>query len=227
MVISLPQILKIEKFTRWTNGANGVRVNELQPPGFVDFLDSTQWLYYTTIFSAVVMTIIFWNLTRSHVGRAMIALRESEIAAEQMGINVPLYKALAFGLSALYGGIAGGLFFQAQAFVSPESLGFIDSILFLVAIVIGGLGTILGCIIGALFLTFQAELINKLGDVVSEAERLRNVIYGGLLISTILLFPRGLARYVQELLSGRRPRLDFSGVSQLRERVAAFGRRSH
>ncbi len=222
MVISLPQILKMTALEHWTHGANGVRVHEVQPPGFAGGLSHDQWLYYTTMFSVVVMTILFWNLTRSRMGRAMIALRDSEIAAEQMGINVPLYKALAFGISALYGGIAGGLFFQAQAFVGPESLGFLDSLLFLVAIVLGGLGTILGSVIGALFLTFQGELINKLGDVVPRAGALRGVIYGGILIGTILLFPRGLAWFIQGLVgeSRRSPRFD-----QLRTILASLRRR--
>lgn len=206
LVISLPQILKMKIFTDWTNGALGVRVAEIQPPGVFDFLDHVQWLYYSTMFSCVIMTVLFWNITRSRVGRAMAALRDSEIAAEQMGINVPLYKALAFGISALYAGVAGGLFFQAQAFVGPESLGFLDSILFLVAIVIGGLGTILGSVIGALFLTFQSEIIGNLeGWGIPDGNRLRGVIYGGLLIGTILLFPRGLAWFIQGLVSGRLP----------------------
>lgn len=226
MVISLPQILKIEALTHWTHGAVGIRVREIQPPGFVDFLDKTQWLYYTTMFSAVVMTFLFWNITRSRFGRAMLALRDSEIAAEQMGINVRLYKALAFGISALYAGIAGGLFFQAQAFVGPDSLGFTDSLLFLVAIVIGGLGTILGCVIGALFLTFQNELINNLGDIIPQAEDLRNVIYGGLLITTILAFPRGLASFSGVLTGRRRVSIRVLGLDQIRSSLDSFrGRR--
>jgi len=217
MVISLPQILKIEKLTRWTNGSLGVRVDELQPPGWFDFLDHTQWLYYTTMFSAVIMSIIFWNLTRSRVGRALAAVRDSEIGAEQMGINVPLYKALAFGISSFYGGIAGGLFFQAQAFVGPESLGFLDSILFLVAIVIGGLGTILGSVFGAFFLTYQGEIISNLNDWgIPDAAQLRGVIYGGLLIATILLFPRGLAYFFHGLAEGRRPALRVPAFAELR-----------
>lgn len=202
LVISLPQILKIEVFTRWTNGALGIRVREVQPPAFVDrFLDQAEWLYYVTMATAVFMTIVFWNLTHSRIGRAFIALRDSEIGAEQMGVNVPLYKALAFGLSSLYAGVAGGLFFMVQAFVGPESLGFADSILFLVAIVIGGLGTVLGSVFGALFLTFQGEAIDRLGDVFAQARNLRGVIYGGLLIITVLLFPRGIAGSVRELSS--------------------------
>jgi branched-chain amino acid transport system permease protein len=228
MVISLPQILKMKALTGWTHGANGVRpVHGIPTPGFAAGLSHDQWLYYTTMFSAVVMTVLFWNMTRSRFGRAMIALRDSEIAAEQMGINVPLYKALAFGVSALYAGIAGGLFFQAQAFVGPESLGFFDSILFLVAIVLGGLGTVLGSVIGALFLTFQSELINKIGDWVPQADRLRGVIYGGLLVVTILIFPRGLAWFIQSVLGGRRPTIRVPAFEQLRASLAAsLGRRA-
>ncbi len=219
LVISLPQILKIEALTRWTNGALGIRVHELQPPGFADrFLDQAEWLYYVTIVTAVFMTIVFWNITRSRIGRAFVALRDSEIGAEQMGVNVPFYKALAFGLSSLYAGIAGGLFFMVQAFVGPESLGFFDSILFLVAIVIGGLGTVLGSVFGALFLTFQAEAIDRLGGVFAQARNLHGVIYGGLLVATLLLFPRGVAGFVQEL-SARGPR----GVWQtIRERSTSL-----
>src|SRR3990172_11157850 len=145
---------------------------------------------------AVLMRVLYWNLTRSRVGRAFVAIREREMGAEQMGVNVPLYKALAFGISSLYAGIAGGLFFMVQAFVGPESMGFFDSILFLVAVVIGGLGTILGSVIGAIFLTFQGEAIDKLSDAFSQARNLRGVIYGGLLIGFMLLFPRGLAGFV-------------------------------
>ena len=197
LVITFPQILKIEALTRWTNGALGIRVSAFEPPGFVDdFLNAREWLYYVTMSVAVFMTALYWNLTRSRVGRAFVAIRDSEIGAEQMGVNVPLYKALAFGISSLYAGIAGGMFFMVQAFVGPESMGFFDSILFLVAVVIGGLGTILGSVIGAIFLTFQGEAIDKLSDAFSQARNLRGVIYGGLLIGFMLLFPRGLAGFV-------------------------------
>jgi branched-chain amino acid transport system permease protein len=202
LVLSLPQILKLEGLNNWTNGALGIRIRDLQPPGFVDgYLNKAEWLYYMTMVTAVFMTIVFWNLTHSRVGRAFTALRDSEIGAEQMGVNVPLYKALAFGLSSFYAGIAGGMFFMVQAFVGPESLGFFESILFLVAIVIGGLGTVLGSVFGALFLTFQAEAIDRLGNVFSEARNLRGVIYGAALVTTMLLFPRGVAGAVHDLLA--------------------------
>ncbi len=202
LVITLPQILKMGGIRIWTNGSRGINIDEVQPPGLVDgFLDQRQWLYYVTMATAVFMTILAWNLLRSRIGRAFVALRDSEIAAEQMGINVPFYKALAFGISSFYAGIAGGLYFMVVTLVTPESLTFLDSILFLVAIVVGGLATILGSIFGAFFLTFQAELIDELAQILPEAEKLRGVIYGSLLIVVMILFPRGMAGFVQTLVA--------------------------
>ena len=160
-------------------------------------IDGTSWLYYVVLVATVVMTILFWNLTRSRFGRAFAALRNSEIGAEQMGVDVPRYKALAFGISSVYAGLGGGLFFAVQGFVSPDSLNFIDSLFFLVAIAIGGLGTILGSVIGAIFLTFQVEGISILADVIPGVGDLRNVIFGGFLIVVIILFPRGIAGFIQ------------------------------
>jgi branched-chain amino acid transport system permease protein len=221
LVLSLPQILKIEGLNNLTHGALGIRIHALHPPGFVEgYLDQAEWLYYVTMATAVFMTIVFWNLTHSRIGRAFIALRDSEIGAEQMGVNVPVYKALAFGLSSFYAGVAGGLYFMVQAFVGPESLGFFESILFLVAVVIGGLGTVLGSVFGALFLTFQAEAIDRLGNVFSEARSLRGVIYGGALVVTMLLFPRGLAGFAQAAQAWR-PAQFRSWLGRVQQRLPA------
>lgn len=203
LVITLPQVLKMGGISNWTNGSRGITIDGgVQPPGLVDgFLDQRQWLYYVAMATAVFMAVLAWNLIRSRIGRAFVALRDSEIAAEQMGINVPLYKALAFGISSFYAGIAGGLYFMVLAFISPNSLEFRDSILFLVAIVIGGLATILGSIFGALFLTFEGELISEFVDIVPAADNLRGVIFGSLLIAVMILFPRGMAGFVQTLVT--------------------------
>ncbi|MEX0786133.1 MAG: branched-chain amino acid ABC transporter permease [Dehalococcoidia bacterium] len=216
LIITLPQILKLNLIDGWTNGANGIGISRPQPPGFFDsFLDQAQWMYYVTMSVAILMTILFWTMTRSRFGRAFVALRDSEIGAEQMGVNVPFYKALAFAISSFYAGIAGGLFFAVQTFVSPESLGFRESILFLVAIVIGGLATVLGSVFGGLFLTFQAEVISNLPDWIDsianfvpflgpvaelDFNKLRDVIYGSLLILTMIFFPRGLAGFIHGLV---------------------------
>ena len=198
LMLALPQVLKIQGLTRWTNGALGIRGDRVEPPGLIEAaVDSRDWLYYVAIVTALIMTVLFLNLTQSRVGRAFVALRNSEIGAEQMGVDVPRHKALAFGISSLYAGLGGGLFFAVQGFVSPDSLNFIDSIFFLVAIVIGGLGSVLGSIFAALFLTFQAEAISELSRVIPGANELRNVLFGGALIAAVILFPRGIAGFVQ------------------------------
>lgn len=201
LMLALPQILKLNVLSQWTQGALGIRGGVAEPPiRLGSVLDGRQWMYYVAMAAAVAMTFLFLNLTRSRTGRAFVALRDSEVGAEQMGVDVPRYKALAFGVSSLYAGIGGGLFFAVQGFVSPDSLGLIDSIFFLVAIVIGGLGSVLGSIFGALFLTFQAEAISVLAELVPGANNLRNVFYGASLITVIVLFPRGIAGLFQRPL---------------------------
>jgi branched-chain amino acid transport system permease protein len=145
------------------------------------------------------MTLLAWNLTRSRFGRAFIALRDSEIGAQQMGVNIALYKTLAFGLSALYAGVGGGLFAYSQDFVSPDSFSVFQSITFLVAIVIGGLASILGGILAAVFFTFQSGVITRLAELLPGVDRLRWAIYGGALILVMISLPGGAAGFVHGL----------------------------
>ena len=220
LMLAFPQILKLKALTQWTQGALGIRGSAVEPPGFLgSVLDSRDWMYYVAIAAAVIMTVVFVNLTRSRIGRAFIALRDSEVGAEQMGVDVPKHKAMAFGISSLYAGIGGGLFFAVQGFVSPDSLGLIDSIFFLVAIVIGGLGSVAGSIIAALFLTFQSEAISELSKVVPGVNDLRNVLFGAALIGAIVLFPRGIAGFIQ------RPRVQRPKGWSLNELRALWQRR--
>jgi len=225
LIVALPQILKMDievaglgmNLTQWTKGTRGISVGEIHAPGLVDgFVDERQWLYYMSMLTAVVMTFVSWGLIHSRIGRAFAGVRDSEIAAQQMGINVRLYKALAFGISSCYAGVGGGLFVMAQGVISPGSMDVLTSINFLIAIVIGGLATILGSIFGALYLTFQSELVSTFappitrvvpGQVVQDPETLRGVIFGSVLVITMIVFPRGLAGAVHNLLrwgSGQR-----------------------
>jgi branched-chain amino acid transport system permease protein len=221
LIVALPQILKMDihwiglhiDLTQWTNGPRGISIGEIQPPGFLgDRVDERQWLYYVAMFPAVLMTFLAWNLFHSRIGRAFIALRDSEVGAEQMGVNVRLYKALAFGISSCFAGVGGGLFLMAQTIISPGSLDVLTSINFLIAIVLGGLATILGSIIGALYLTFQGELVSRVApeiarlvpsELVQDPESLRGVIFGSILVITIVSFPRGLAGFVYGVLRWR------------------------
>jgi len=200
LIVSLPQLLKLDNIAEWTGGASGINLPTPHAPSFLDgVVDDHQWLYYSVMFPAVIMTVLAWNLMRSRVGRAFIALRDSEIGAQQMGVNVALYKTLAFGLSALYAGVGGGLFAYQQQFVSPESFGVFQSIQLLVAVVIGGLASILGSILAAAFFTFQVGVIGRLTEVIPAVDRLRWAFYGVLLIVMMVSLPTGAAGLVRRL----------------------------
>ncbi len=215
LIVSLPQLLKLNDLSfgpihidiaQYTNGASGLDLPTMQAPDAVSGpMDAEQWLYYSTMVPAIVMTFLAWNITRSRVGRAFIAIRDSEIGAQQMGVNVAWYKTLAFGLSSLYAGIGGGLFVYTQDFVSPESFSTFQSITILVAIVIGGLASILGSILAAAFFVFQAGVISELADNLPAVDSLRWAIYGTVLILVMIFLPTGAAGAVQRL-GNLRPR---------------------
>ena len=204
LIISMPQILKMDAVSEWTRGATGINIPQARSPGAIDGLvDDRQWLYYSVMFPAIIMTVLAWNLTRSRIGRAFIALRDSEIGAQQMGVNVALYKTLAFGVSALYAGVGGGLFVYVQDFASPESFSVFQSIQFLVVIVIGGLASILGAIFAAAFFTFNAGVISRLAEVMPawlpRIDQLRWAIFGSVLILVMITMPSGAAGLVRRL----------------------------
>jgi branched-chain amino acid transport system permease protein len=161
---------------------------------------------------ALLMTAIAWSITRSRLGRAFVALRDTEIGAQHMGINVPLYKMTAFGLSALFAGIGGGLFVYTEAFMSPDTFEIILSITMLVVVVLGGLASIVGTVIAAIIMTFRNDLVDFLADrgilevpgalmpgQEGPSDTLTGALYGLILVMTIITMPRGIAGFLREL----------------------------
>ncbi len=167
------------------------------------------FLYYYFFLLCVVGSIIFiQRLQISRVGRAWAAMRDDELAAKAIGINVRNMKLLAFSLGATFGGVAGGLFGAFQGFVSPESFSLMESIAVLVMVVFGGMGNIAGAVIGALILTALPEILRYIalpvqealfGQVVLDPEVLRMLLLSLAMILMMLLRPSGLipahARY--------------------------------
>jgi branched-chain amino acid transport system permease protein len=143
-----------------------------------------------------------YNLQHSRLGRAWQALREDEIAAKAMGINVRNVKLAAFAFGALTGGLAGGLFAAMQGFVSPESFGLLESVMILAMVVLGGMGHIPGVILGAVLLAAMPEVIRYAADeniqqkvfgtVLIAPEVLRNLIFSLAMILIMLYRPKGL-----------------------------------
>jgi branched-chain amino acid transport system permease protein len=201
LALATPQILK--KYDGLTHGTQGINVRPEVPPTpafikdwFGISLTNDQWIYFLVLFIVFLMTILALNIVRSRIGRAFVAIRDSEIAAQAMGISVPRYKTVAFAISAFYAGVAGGAYVQVVGYVSPESFGFLMSINFLTTIVIGGLASILGSVLGAAgFVLVPSELPGLLSRIpgVNVGQELSWALYGGVLILVMIFAPYGLA----------------------------------
>ena len=137
------------------------------------------------------MFFLAWNLLRGRIGRALVAIRDQHIAAEAMGVNNAMVKSLAFGVSAMYTGVAGALGAIAIQFVAPDSFNIFVSIVFLVGIVIGGLASISGAIYGALFIQFVPNIADEISKAAPWA------IFGVFLIAFVYLMPAGIAGAVR------------------------------
>lgn len=135
---------------------------------------------------AVILTIFFLNrILKSRVGRALIAIREDETAAESMGINTTHFKILAFGVGAFFAGLGGGLFSHYFQYIHPGSFGFLRSIEHLCMVVLGGMGNIWGSIVGAAALTAIPEFLRASADY-------RQLFYGAILVLMMRIRPEGI-----------------------------------
>lgn len=122
--------------------------------------------YYLILITTIVMAVGARNILKTRVGRSFVAIRDSDIAAEVIGVNLTIYKTLAFAVSAFYAGIAGGLFGFVLGFFDPFTFNMILSIIFLVMVVVGGLGTITGAIMGATLITYlQYDLLKNVAEI--------------------------------------------------------------
>jgi branched-chain amino acid transport system permease protein len=197
--VAMPQLLKYKALENWTGGVQGIVIVKPEAPAFLSDaglpVNPDQWLYFFTLAVTAVMFVLGWNLLRGRVGRALIAIRDQHIAAEAMGVNNALYKSAAFGVSAMYTGIAGALGAIAVQFVAPDSFTIFLSIMLLVGIVIGGLASISGALYGALFIQF----VPNLADEVSRAAPW--AIFGIFMIIFVYLMPTGIAGALAQVLA--------------------------
>ena len=184
--VSMPQLLKYKYLEKWTGGVQGIVISKPDTP-FGLPIDQDQWLYFFTLAVTIPMFFLGWNLLRGRPGRALVAIRDHPIAAEAMGVNNSMVKALAFGVSAMYTGVAGALGAIAVQFVAPDSFSIFLSITLLVGIVIGGLASLSGAVYGALFIQFVPNIADQISKAAPWA------IYGVFLIGFIYLMPTGVA----------------------------------
>lgn len=171
-------------------------------------LNTDRDFYYLLITITVILTVAARNIIKTKVGRAFIAIRDADIAAETMGVNLMYYKTLAFAVSAFYTGIAGGLYAFVLRFIEPELFGLFMSILFLAMVVVGGLGSIFGAIAGACLLSYMdLELRNILGipyvglwlEALSKSyfsitgvSNIQFILYGLIMVLIMIFEPLGL-----------------------------------
>ena len=190
LALAVPQILKY--FEHWTGGSQGIVLSKPDPPGGLP-LTPDQWLYVLSLAVLVILFLLAWNLIRGRTGRALVAIRDNPIAAEAMGIDTALYKALTFGVSAGYTGVAGALSALAIAFVAPDAFNVFLSITFLVGIVVGGLASISGALFGGLFIQFVPNWAQDISKAAPWA------IYGLFLIAFMYVMPHGIAGALRAL----------------------------
>ncbi len=186
-----------EVFARWesvTGGNAGKSVGQVNIVGWV--ADSGTSFYFVCLVVTVICTLACINLLRSATGRAFVAIRDSEISAQSMGIHLAYYKTLSFALSAALAGIGGALYAHQIRFLSPDQFNIIQSIDLLLMVVIGGLGSIHGAFLGAIFLIGLPQAISAVKDflpeAIAQAPGLKAVIYGAVLIGFVLFEPMGL-----------------------------------
>lgn len=173
-------------FLNWdgvTGGSNGMR---MQPAELFGYQLTNDLQAYP--FVAVLMALMLWltiALSRSQYGSSLRAVRESDVAAMAMGINVKAMKQSAFAVSAAFAGIAGGMYTLFTSFIHPESLGFQTTIVVLTMVVVGGIGSVRGAVAGAIAFGLISELLRQLPSI-------QEVTYGLILMGFMMFKPKGL-----------------------------------
>ena len=186
-----------EVLARWesvTRGNTGMHVGAPDLFGFK--LDTGASFYFLCLAITIAATLAILNLLRSPTGRAFVAIRDSEISAQSMGIHLARYKTLSFALSAALAGVGGALYAHKLSFISPDQFGILQSIDLLLMVVIGGLGSVHGAFLGAIFLISMPQVIALSKDwlpaAVGQAPGLQAMVYGTVLIAFVLFEPLGL-----------------------------------
>ena len=182
---------------------------ETPPLKFLSFtINTDRELYFLIVPIAFVLVLAARNLMKTRVGRAFIAIRDSDIAAETMGVNLTYYKTLAFAISAFYAGIAGGLFAFLLGFINPSTFNFILSIFFLAFVIVGGIGSIFGSIMGGVVMTWLMLVLDKVQELpyigeglisfseawmnISGLPNISSIIFGLIIILLVVFEPLGL-----------------------------------
>jgi branched-chain amino acid transport system permease protein len=177
------------KWSSFLGGRNGIQTSQTV---------SNLWLYGAAWTASAILFVLAWLILRGRVGRAFRAVRDSEIAAVASGIELPVYKTLAFGISAAYAGVAGSLFVLANnGFAAPDEFGIFLSLQILIGAAVAGLGSLWGVLVGAAFVGLLPSVSSSVPVIGSTHGQ--DVVFGAAVILVMLLFPTGFAGLVARL----------------------------
>jgi branched-chain amino acid transport system permease protein len=187
---------------RWRSVTGGTDGIVLDTPALFGFeFDSASKIFYLTYAVAIAAVLFARNLFRTRVGRAFVAIRDRDISAEVMGIPLFGYKLLAFGVSSFYAGVAGALLAYQAGIITPENFPITVAIDYLAMIIIGGLGSVLGAVLGAIFMTLVPDLLRIAATAMSGTfpaligliVSLREAVFGLLIVFFLIFEPDGMA----------------------------------
>jgi branched-chain amino acid transport system permease protein len=187
----------VEVFARWESVTGGNAGKNVKPPQLLGWsADSDLSFYFVCLAVTVLATLAILNLLRSPTGRAFVAIRDSEVSAQSLGIHLARYKTLSFAISAALAGIGGALYAHKLKFISPDQFDIIESINLVLMIVVGGVGSVHGAFLGAIFYITMPQVIALAKDVlppaVGQAPGLQGAVYGFVLIGFVLFEPLGI-----------------------------------
>ena len=188
-------------FSHWASVTGGTAGLTIKPASvFGVELDNSFRFYWLVVPVTALLLLGAANLFRTRIGRAFIAIRDRDISAEVLGIRLLPYKMLSFAISSFYAGVAGGLFGYFFRAITPESFPLLLSIFFLAAVIVGGMGTILGSVLGAIFMTLVPELMKEVmdwlpisGNTALYLSPVRTILFGLLIVLFLIFEPHGLA----------------------------------
>jgi len=208
--IPLSFIGLLKRFPHFTGGTLGKQLPSVHSQFWIH-ANSSVWIYWVSWVIALFMLVVAWLIVRGRFGRALRSVRDSEIASTASGISTAGVKTVAFGISAFFCGIAGGLFAIAVTYVNPDTFPIDLSILLLVGIVLGGAGSLSGMVFGALFVEFiritwgpaLLDLFSQVHHINTRAPGSSLVVYGVVLLLVLYVAPAGAAGLVRQLLTGK------------------------
>lgn len=201
--LTITQVIgRIELF----GGREGIHAPDISIGSWI--IDTDKEFYFFLITITILLLLFMRNLIKTRVGRAFIAIRDADIAAETIGVNIVVYKTLAFAISAFYAGIAGGMYAFVLKFIEPEIFTLLMSILFLAMVVVGGLGSIMGSITGAALLCWLDLKLRNILDIpylgnwlkdlsenwfsITGVSNIQYIVFGSIMIAIMLFEPLGL-----------------------------------